>query len=505
MQRRNFLVGAAASVFAGHARAASTSEYDCVVYGVTASGILASVAAGRSGLRTLLISGPNSFGGMLAQGLSAGDLSTRAAVGSLPLEFYHRCGVAYGVAFEAQAEAHVAHRVFEDMIASADVHYRAVDVSRVDFDGNNISALRLSNADVVRIASHGAVVDASYEGDLMALANVRFTVGRESRSKYGEPKAGFGVSTRHIQTLDPYLYRDSGSLLPGIVPSTGQKIGSADKAVQSYTFRPTLCSDRANSTPFTAPSGYDESMFQIILRKNQENVAPKPLIPFGRTKDKYDVDLFDFPHASWNYPLGNAAMRANIYNRHKTYVRGVLYFLANNPLIPSNVRAYWKQYGYAKDEFSISGNFPTQMYIREARRMVAKTVLVQADTQTHTRKANPIGIGTHDLDCHPTQIIALGPETVNYEGELDPKDETKPYQIPYEIMVPDNVGNLLVTCCPSASHVAFCSLRVEPQYMMMGEAAGVTASLIKLHKTTAQHLGPTVSSALRQRGVPFVL
>lgn len=53
------------------------------------------------------------------------------------------------------------------------------------------------------------------------------------------------------------------------------------------------------------------------------------------------------------------------------------------------------------------------------------------------------------------------------------------YPIPYYVITPkkEEVRNLLVSICISASHVAFNSVRLETQYMIMGQAAGVAASL----------------------------
>jgi hypothetical protein len=112
--------------------------------------------------------------------------------------------------------------------------------------------------------------------------------------------------------------------------------------------------------------------------------------------------------------------------------------------------------------------------------MVGDVVLTQVDVQDDLHKPDSVGIGTYRIDGHYVRRV-LDPDGF-VRGEGDINGPVAPYEIPYSILVPPAraTDNLLVTSAVSASHVAFASLRMEVNFMAMGEAGGAAAAISAL-------------------------
>jgi hypothetical protein len=199
--------------------------------------------------------------------------------------------------------------------------------------------------------------------------------------------------------------------------------------------------------------------------------------------NKFDINSFgavstDDIGASWDYPTADYARRSTIWQDHYSYVTGFLYFLAHDAGVPESLRNEINRYGLAKDEFTDTRGWPWQLYIRESRRMLGEYVVTQKDIQTNLAKPDSIGMGSYQSDSHNVERIPTVDGAVENEGEM--YTPTQPYEIPYRFMLPkrrDGLTNLLVPVCFSASHVAYSTLRMEPQYMIIGQAAGVAAAI----------------------------
>jgi len=484
----------AAAVLAQMSGGAQSPGFDLVVYGGTAGGVMTAVSAARMGLKVALLEPRRHIGGMVSGGLSHTDVGKREAIGGDALEFYWRAGNHYGLPqylqnFAWYVEPKVAEEILRDMLRQAGVtvllERRLREKDGVRKTGARVASITVENGEQFTAR---LFADASYEGDLMAQAGVSFTWGRESSAQYDEPLAGVRSETPLHQFLVD-LPADGAEIVKGLSREPGEP-GAADRKVQAYNFRLILSHDPANQVPYPEPAHYDRRRFDLMARlldamqrklgRAQRLGEVFSIGPIPDQKADFNNNgaiSTDYIGQSWEYPNAGYRRREEIWRDHEEYTREFVYFLAHDPRVPPSLQKEVNEWGLAKDEFVDNGNFPNQLYIREARRMVGEYVMTQRDIQTDLTKPDAIGMGSYNSDSHNVQRVANRDGFVRNEGDM--QVQVKPYQIPYRVLLPKKAEaeNLLVPVCVSASHVAYSTLRMEPQYMILGHAAGVAAAL----------------------------
>lgn len=470
---------------------------DVMIYGATASGVTAAIAAARAGLRVTVVEAGPHVGGMVSGGLGWTDLGDHDVIGGLALEFYEQVGRHYGVETWGVLgpEPHVAERIFRDWLRDAGVG--VVFNARLDYvqrEGRSIQWITTEDGQnfMARV-----FIDASYEGDLLARAGVPYAVGRESVEQHGESWAGRQPIRpgQHNFSVPVSPFDEHGELLPFIHRRPMAPEESEDQGVQAYGFRLCLTDRPENQTPFPRPEAYDPGEFELLRRylaaagpglRADRLMSLSGRLPNGKCDANsigpFSTNLLD--RSSWEYPDADYRRRQEIRDHHLRYTQGLLYFLSNDPGVPEHIRTEMSRWGLCSDEFTDTGHWPHQLYVREARRMRGEYTLTQADLDEGREQYDSVGMGSYNIDIREVQRVwmwvprsmNLAAETFN-EGYLSVP--VKPYQIPYRSLVPryHECDNLIVSVCVSASHVAFASVRMEPQYMILGHAAGLAAVL----------------------------
>src|SRR5687768_4814275 len=468
---------------------------DVVVYGGTPAGIISAIAAAREGARVVLVEPGKHLGGMVTGGLGATDYGNPDTVGGITREYFERIGKHYGAKGPGwRHEPSVAARIFDEMLAEAKVtvvrYQRLRENAGVEKDGARIT--RITSETGTTYAAP-VFIDATYEGDLLAKAGVKYVVGRESQSDYGESRAGV---RRVIPFGQPGVGRDEKGVLPDIFEGDPGKEGEGDKKIMTYNFRLCLTRDPNNRVPFAKPERYDPRRYAMLfpwLKKNPDAAFRDiiTLTPVGNGKvdanNKPSVQQSTNLHnGSWGYPDGTYADRAKIWADHEHYLKGFLYFVSNDPRVPEKIRAEAREWGLAKDEFAETGHFPPQLYVRVGRRMIGEKVTTEHDLTTNNKQPDAVALGCYFMDSHRVQRVLLPNGDVATEGGVG--GSLTPYEISYRSLTPKRgeCANLLVPQCMAATNVAWTSIRMEPVLMMMGHSAGVAAAMAAKSDTAVQ-------------------
>jgi hypothetical protein len=506
-------------IFLGLAGIVYADVHDVVVYGGTPAGIAAGVTAAREGATVVVLEPTPWIGGMVAGGLSRSDIGKKETIGGFPGEFFKRAAEGLDAKWLWYAEPKANLRAFEAMLEEASVRVvKGQTLKSVQKGGGKI--LSLTTADGTEYSAL-QFIDASYEGDLMAMAGVSFRVGRESKAEYNESLAGYRPMAVRPQ---PNEVMASEKVGPSYIHGTPAKIsaldaegkpihgvrkiraepGSADCLIQSYNFRLVVTKRDDIRVPFPKPSNYQPERYELLLRLIQAfpKVAFERLFYLGEiANEKYDLNaqgLFstDYPGGNTGYPDGSWEERNAIRQDHINHIQGMLWFLGNDTRVPAELREATNEWGLCRDEFIDHGNWPYALYIREGRRMKGAYVMTQADCQRAVRKPDSVGMGSFVIDCHIVQRIVAEDGTVVDEGSF-PDAPSQPYQIPFRSLTPkeDECANLLVPVCFSATHIAYCSMRMEPVYMALGQASGMAAARAAKDNVAVQKIDVSVLRA----------
>jgi hypothetical protein len=468
------------------------NSYDICVYGGTSAGVIAAYTAARMHKQVILVEPGHHLGGLSSGGLGYTDIGNKYAIKGLSLDFYRRVGKHYGKFEQWVFEPHVAEDIFKQYIRRGNVKvlYGSYIVSASKKDGV-ISSIQLTSAGKAggQIIRAKVFIDCSYEGDLMAQAGISYTVGREANTLYNETYNGIQLRDKHQfpDGVDPYKTPGSPSsgLLWGISNEALGQQGEGDKKVQSYNYRICLTNEPANRIPITRPAGYDSTRYELLLRLLEKKPVGDlwgflkfDLLP-GHKTDINNNGAFstDMIGMNYDYPEANYATRQKIARAHTDYTKGLLYFIGHDQRMPANLRTLMLEWGYPRDEYMDNGNWTSQMYVREARRMKGAYIMTQANCEGKITVTDEVGLAAYTMDSHNCQRVVVNGMVKN-EGDVQ-IGGFPPYPISYLSLTPkkEECRNLLVPVCLSASHIAYGSIRMEPVFMELGQSSAIAAAM----------------------------
>lgn len=473
--------------------------YDICIYGGTSAGVIAAYTAKKMGKSVVLIVPDGHIGGLSSGGLGQTDIGNKQVIGGLSRDFYKRIGKHYDTVEAWKFEPSVAKKVFEDFLKEANMPL--IQLKRIESVIKKNAVIQ----SVVLVNTYGSAgkkqtlrakqfLDCTYEGDLLALAGISYTVGRESNSIYSEKYNGFllaeyGKESGLHQLPDGISpYKIPGDALSGLVYGISDSApalrGEGDKRVQAYNFRICLTDSAANRIAITRPEGYNPAKYELLARLFKAQPQKQKLNDYfiwsrmpNRKTDINNRGGFstDMIGANYKWPEAGFEERKKIFDDHLSYTKGLLYFFQTDTRVPDSLRKAIAEWGYPKDEYTANKNFTPQLYVREGRRMIGEYVMTEHNCTGEKKVEDPVGMAAYTMDSHNCRrLVANG--MVKNEGNVEVRG-FPPYPISYKSITPKRTEctNLLVPVCLSASHIAYGSIRMEPVFMVLAQSAGIAA------------------------------
>ena len=485
---------------------------DICIYGGTSAGVISAIAAQKCNKSVLLIEPGKMLGGMTTGGLGQTDIGNKQAITGLARQFYGKIGKEYGVSEQWTFEPSVAQKVMYDYINKGKIKVLLQkQLLKVNKEGTIIKYILLNDTGNPNVASIQVsakeFIDCTYEGDLMAMTGVSYTIGREDNNQYDETLNGFQLPEYHKQSgyhqfpdgVSPYKTPDnpSSGLIWGVSADDVKPTGTGDKKIQAYNFRICLTDSAENRIPITRPDDYDSSKYELLVRlfAAQPNMRKINDYFIWSRMPNHKTDInnggafsTDMIGENYNWPEAGFEEREKIFKSHISYTKGLLYFMKADSRVPESLRQFVGNWGYPKDEYKDNDHFTPQLYIREGRRMIGEYVMTEHNCRGDEKVMDGIGQAAYTMDSHNCQRIIVNGMVKN-EGNVE-VGGFPPYPISYRSLTPkrDECTNLLVPVCLSASHIAYGSIRMEPVFMVLGQSAAMASSLAIDNKCSVQKI-----------------
>jgi len=465
------------------------ANYDIVVYGGSPAGVAAAVVAAEQGRRVVLLASGKTVGGAISNGLGAADVGGTSAVTGFALRFFDQVRAHYQNPTTFDVPPGEAERIFRGILSEAGVTV----MTRVRLDSAEMEQGRIRSIQTNAGRLEGSVfVDASYTGDLVAVSGAAYRIGFQDYYHYGEPTLERTIYNAAEVGDDPTPFLSNPYLQPG--PVHGRWEDMFQHGRPSMTFRLCVTKDPTKRSPWTRTENYERyapswrlyvAGYLARAARNPSTADTGSFFHIAATQE----GKFDMNQGGGNFlnvPAPQAIFssdRESAIAAFADYHRNWMAFLATDSVSPPAVRQSLSEWGLCADEFTDNGNWPYEPYIRDGRRILGlRTLTVHNIANPALRVAEQsAAIGTYNLDNKLSTIYYWNGHIYRDRGTYN---RVPWYEIDWRTMVPVNVDNLLVPVGISASPRAYGSVRMEPQYMALGEAAGLAAHIAILHGVT---------------------
>jgi len=475
-------------------------EVDVCVYGGTASGVMAALAAEKEGSKVILIEPSRWLGGMTGGGINHLDWGKGSTVGGTTYKILmeglevreqkHHGGHAiqgignrqYRERFKKVVEDRGITVIYEHRVGTVQAgdtnidsptrqnpiamsesvvenkmgqSIRSITLDYAPFDKTGCPIPEPKKRNAIKVSAT-VFIDCSYEGDILGMSGASYTWGRESREHYGESLAGVRPNL-WVHDIDPYIEpgKPESGLLPFIQDRKIGPLGSADDLTMGYCFRYEFDMS-GKGIPVPAPENYDPAEFEVYRRAIRDGIdifsnrkmgnlgqmTTKKRGPFvGGAQLNRNLMASTVHGCNDDYPNGDWATRARIWKFHQEFLSKSIHFAKTDPLAPESLKRNASRISFRKGVFDETGGWPNQLYIRQARRMVSSYVVTQKDLEGKTDPPHTVGLAAYGVDDFPYTVVVEDDKVVVQGGDfsivyLDDGKYNGSYKIPYEAIVP---------------------------------------------------------------------
>ncbi|MDF2457954.1 MAG: putative secreted protein [Nitrospira sp.] len=314
-------------------------------------------------------------------------------------------------------------------------------------------------------------IDATPQGELLALAGVEHVLGAEGRADTGEPHASEQADPRDQQAITVCFAME-------YLPNEDHTIDKPRQYALWRDYRPAGWPGRLLDWTTVRPET-SEPISRLLFEADDE----RPWWAYRRILDRTnfeagfaagDVTVVNWPQNDyWFGPVCGVddAERARNVDAARQLSLSVLYWLQTEAPRPDGGTGYRGLRLRGDVVGGTSDGLAQAPYIRESRRIRAEFTVLEQHIAHPLRPDGPeifadsVGIGCYRIDLHPR---------VSGAGYLDLG--CWPFQIPLGALIPVRVENLL----PGGknlgvTHITNGAFRVHPVEWNVGEAAGLLA------------------------------